>query len=116
MPDDPEPDPSITDAVQHIEASAGSRMTEADIQAAILDLMSDGNVWANAQLKSAIAAKLPLSAADRSRSVSRPNEERWEELVNNALTQTGRSNSLYAKGMVVNIGRGMHRLNYRRLP
>jgi very-short-patch-repair endonuclease len=109
---EPEPEPAVKPE-QKNDAPPGSRMTETDIQAAILHLMSDGQVWTNAELKSAIDARLPLSAADRSKSPSRPNEEKWEELVNNALTQTGRSNSLYAKGLVVNVGRGMHRLRER---
>lgn len=99
------------ESVQQAEVDTESRMTESDMQLAIVELMNDGAVWTNAQLKAAIAQRLPLSSADRSKSASRPNEERWEELVNNALAQIGRSNSLYAKGIVVNIGRGMHRLN-----
>jgi very-short-patch-repair endonuclease len=86
------------------------RTTEADIQAIILRLMSDGHVWTNAALKASIPSKIALTAGDRSPSPTRPNEEKWEELVNNALTQTGRSNSLYAQGLIKNLGRGSHRL------
>lgn len=86
------------------------RITEAVVQAAILDEMSDGKVWTNAALKRALSEKLDLSLADRQRSTTRPNEEKWEELVNNALTRRGRSNSLYAKGLVENVGLGQHRL------
>lgn len=85
------------------------RTTEAQIQEAILQLMSDGQTWTNAELKRGIPEILELSAGDRQRSPSRPREEKWEELVNNALTRTGRSNSLYARGLVVNVGIGQHR-------
>lgn len=85
------------------------RTTEAQIQEAILQLMSDGQIWTNAQLKHQIPGLLPLYPGDRQRSPSRPREEKWEELVNNALTRTGRSNSLYARGLVVNVGVGQHR-------
>ena len=102
--------------VPRAETDPDSRMTEADMQSAIVELMKDGSVWTNAQLKAAIAQRLPLSSADRSQSASRPNEERWQELANNALAQIGRSNSLYAKGIVMNVGRGMHRLTERPIP
>lgn len=85
------------------------RTTEAQIQDAILQLMSDGQTWSNAELKRRIPDLLTLSSGDRQRSPSRPREEKWEELVNNALTQNGRSNSLYARGLVVNVGLGLHR-------
>lgn len=85
------------------------RTTEAQIQEAILQLMSDGQTWSNAELKRRIPELLTLSLGDRQRSPSRPREEKWEELVNNALTRIGRSNSLYARGLVVNVGLGLHR-------
>jgi len=87
-----------------------SRVTETDVQAAILKLLGNGEVWTNADLKKALSDILDLTPADRARSASRPNEEKWEELVNNAMTRTGRSNSLYAKHLVTNVGFGRHRL------
>lgn len=89
--------------------SETTRTTESQIQEAILKLMSDGQIWTNAQLKQRIPELLVLTIGDRKRSPSRPREEKWEELVNNALTRTGRSNSLYARGLVVNVGVGQHR-------
>jgi very-short-patch-repair endonuclease len=85
------------------------RTTETQIQTVILQLMSDGQVWTNAQLKRRIPELLVLTQGDRQRSPSRPREEKWEELVNNALTRTGRGNSLYARGLVENVGVGQHR-------
>ena len=93
----------------------GSRTGEAQIQAAILQLMSDGKVWTNAELKRQIPSLVRLSAGDRQRSLSRPKEEKWVELVNNALTRSGRSNSLYARGLVLNVGVGQHRLADRQI-
>lgn len=90
-------------------STKGSRTSEAQIQEAILQLMSDGQIWTNAELKHRIPGLLTLSVGDRQRSPSRPREQKWEELVNNALTRTGRSNSLYARGLVVNVGVGQHR-------
>jgi very-short-patch-repair endonuclease len=84
------------------------RTTEREVQAAILTLMEDGKPWSNAALKQALPSILHLTPADRERSPSRPNEEKWEELVNNALTRQGRSNSLYARGMVTKVGFGLH--------
>jgi hypothetical protein len=82
-------------------------------QAAILQLLGNGEVWTNADLKRALSHILPLTEADRQQSASRPKEEKWEELVNNALTQSGRSNSLYARGLVSKAGFGRHRLAER---
>ena len=70
---------------------------------------SDGKPWTNGQLKSALKANLPLSPADRERANHRPNEEKWEELVNNALSPS-RGNSLYGKDLIENVDRGVHRL------
>jgi hypothetical protein len=102
------------DAAFAEQPGRGGRTGEEQIQAAILHLMSDGEVWMNAELKRAIPTLVALSVGDRQRSPSRPREEKWEELVNNALTQTGRSNSLYAQGLVVNVGFGRHRLSNQR--
>lgn len=92
------------------QASVGARATEIQIQAAILQLMADGKVWTNADFKQEIPKLVALSDGDREPSRTRPWEQKWEALVNNALTQSGRSNSLYAKGLVVNVGNGRHRL------
>jgi hypothetical protein len=86
-----------------------SRVTEAQVQSAIVALMSDGRIWSNGELKKALADVLPLSAADREPAAFRPNEEKWEELVNNALSPS-RGNSLHAKQVVKSAGRGLHLL------
>lgn len=85
------------------------RVTEPQVQEAILSLMSDGRTWSNAELKHALPERLPLSSADRERAAFRPNEEKWEELVNNALSPS-RGNSLPARGLVVSRGRGLHQI------
>lgn len=86
-----------------------SRVTEGEVQTEILRLMSDGKPWTNSELKGALKSILPLSPADSERASHRPNEEKWEELVNNALS-AARGNSLYGKGLIENMGRGIHRL------
>src|SRR3546814_17018172 len=83
--------------------------TEAQIQEAILQLMSDGQIWTNAELKQRIPGLVVRSAGDRQRSPSRPREEKWEELVNNALPRAGSNNSLPASGLLVPEGVGHHR-------
>ena len=59
----------------------GTCSGEDQTQAAILQLVSDGATWTNADLKRAIPSIISLSAGDRQRSPSRPREEKWEELV-----------------------------------
>lgn len=88
------------------------RVTERQVQEAILQLMSDGRIWSNAELKEALPAMLPLSGSDRQPSNSRPGEEKWEELVNNALSPA-RGNSLQSRGLVSSAGRGLHVLGGR---
>lgn len=100
-----EPEPEIATA----QLTISSRVTESEVQQAILKLLADGKPWTNGQLKSALKANLPLSPADRERANHRPNEEKWEELVNNALSPS-RGNSLYGKDLIENVDRGVHRL------
>ncbi len=84
-----------------------SRVTENDVQIAILNLMKNRGQWTNAELKRQLRTILPLSPADMAQANFRPNEEKWEELVNNALSQS-RSNSLHSKGLVKSHSRGRH--------
>jgi very-short-patch-repair endonuclease len=91
------------------------RVTEAQVQTAIVSLMSDGRIWSNADLKKALVGILPLAEADRQPAAFRPGEEKWEELVNNALSPA-RGNSLHAKQVVKSAGRGLHVLANIELP
>ena len=84
---------------------------EIEFQHAILEVLLDGAVWSNADLKQRIGKKLPLTEADRGVG-ERTNEFLWENRVNNALGQA-RGNSLYAKGFVENCGLGLHRITER---
>lgn len=95
--------------VASAQSVISSRLTESEVQQEILNLLADGNPWTNGELKSALKAILPLSPADCERANHRPNEEKWEELVNNALSPS-RGNSLYGKGLIENVDRGVHRL------
>lgn len=101
------------EAAQHSPAEDedrnSTRVTEGQVQAEILQLMSDGQVWSNAQLKRTLPDHLPLSPADRETAAFRPHEEKWEELVNNALSPS-RGNSLHSRGLVESRGRGLHQL------
>lgn len=87
--------------------SPSQRATESQVQAAIMDLMSDNRVWSNGDLKKALGSVLQLSDGDREPAKFRPGEEKWEELVNNALSPS-RGNSLHSKGLVKSAGRGLH--------
>ena len=91
------------------EEQGSARVTEAQVQEQILQLMSDGQVWSNSQLKEALPDHLPLSSADRAPAAFRPHEEKWEELVDNALSPS-RSNSLHSRGLVESRGSGLHQL------
>ena len=88
-----------------------NKTEELDIQHAILELMLDGRVWSNADLKQRLKAILPLTPADRAVG-ARTNEALWENRVNNSLAPA-RASSLYAKGHVENCGHGFHRITER---
>lgn len=88
---------------------SGSRIAEPQVQGAILRLLAGGQIWTNANIKHELGKTLPLSKADRATANFRPNEEKWYELVNNALSPS-RSSSLVAQGYVETIKRGHHRL------
>lgn len=92
---------------KHSQSDAVTRVTESNVQREIRQLLSDGRAWTNADLKRALADILPLSSADRAPANFWPGEEKWEELVNNALSPS-RSNSLHSKGLVQSAGRGLH--------
>ena len=85
------------------------RVTEKQVQKAIVILMADGKTYTNAQLKQRLKDVLPLSGLDIARANHRPNEEKWEELVNNALSPS-RNSSLISKGFVQTVSRGHHKL------
>ena len=72
-----------------------TRVSESVVQREIMHLLHDGRPWSNAEIKRALSATLALSPADRVQAKFRPNEEKWEELVNNALS-AARGNSLHA--------------------
>jgi hypothetical protein len=93
---------------------AGSTLEtdELSIQVAILEVMRDGGIWTNGELKKRLAAALPWAPSERAASPTRPNEHVWENRINNALAPA-RSSSLYAKGQVENAGRGCHRITAR---
>lgn len=85
------------------------RISEIDVQIAILEMMQDGRVWTNEDLKKAIRPKFQLTPEDKI--VKTRGEPVWMQLVNNALTQSPkRPKSLYAKGHVENCGHGAHRI------
>lgn len=86
------------------------RTEEREFQYMMLRLMEDGKIWTNAKLKAAIGQELELSAGDRSRALERPNEAKYEQLINNALAPA-RKSSLYGKGALTNMGHGEHRIN-----
>ena len=83
--------------------------SEIYIQHAILDLMKDGKVWTNAELKTKLSKSLPLTPADRAVG-ARKSEAVWENRVNNALGRA-RKSSLYGKGYVENYGHGQHKIS-----
>ena len=100
-----------SDGERNVAAGSTHETDELTIQQAILELMKDGRVWTNAELKKRLANALPWTPEELTASPKRPNEQVWENRVNNALSQTpGRPRSLYGKGHVQNVGRGQHRI------
>ena len=87
---------------------------ELEIQHALLELMKDGKIWSNSDLKTKLRTALQWSSKDLERAPNRPNEYRWENRVNNALSPA-RGSSLYAKGQVENAGHGLHHITLRGL-
>jgi Mrr N-terminal domain len=85
---------------------------EQEIQFAILELMKDGKIWSNADMKQRLRSQLAWSDHDKEGSPTR-NEFRWENRVNNALSPS-RKSSLYGRGHVVNAGHGLHQITENR--
>jgi hypothetical protein len=83
---------------------------EMEIGHTILELMKDGRVWSNADLKGRLKPLLPWSDYDKERAPKRPHEFRWENRVNNALRQKSIRSSLYGQGYVKNVGHGLHQI------
>lgn len=88
---------------------ADARVGEPQVRTEILRLLSNDLILTNAQIKSRLRNVLPLSPDDKTRANHRPNEEKWEEIVNNALSPS-RPNSLTAMGYVETPKRGHHRI------
>lgn len=87
----------------------GDRVDERTVQFSILEIMRDGRIWTNEDLRKRLSKELPLTPEDKI--VKTRGYPVWMQLVNNALTQSPkRPNSLYAKGHVENCGRGAHRI------
>jgi Mrr N-terminal domain len=82
---------------------------ELEIQFAVLELIKDGKIWSNADLKQRLKSQLAWSGYDKERSPTRENEFRWENRVNNALRQ-GIKSSLYGKGHVKSVDHGLHQI------
>lgn len=95
---------------------AGSTLLtdEMAIQHAILNLMKDGRVWTNGELKRRLAHALPWTKHELGRPKDRESEYRWENRINNALSPS-RSSSLYGKGFVENVEHGRHRITAKGL-
>ena len=90
---------------------ANERVSEPQIRVEILRLMSDGKIWTNAELKKRLRSILPLSADDKARANERHCEEKWEELVNNALAPSrGKSLTHTAQGYVKTDRIGEHEI------
>lgn len=95
------------DESDHQSGELERRTTESEIQLAIIYLMTDGTEWTNGELKRVLDESFPLTAGDRMQAAHRPKEQKWEELVNNALSPS-RSNSLPSKALVQTVSRGRH--------
>ncbi|MGF7147526.1 very-short-patch-repair endonuclease [Sphingomonas zeicaulis] len=95
------------DEGDHPSDAPEHRTTESEIQLAILYVMTDGAEWTNGELKRVLDESFPLTAGDRMQAAHRPNERKWEELVDNALSPS-RGNSLTSRALVRTVSRGHH--------
>jgi hypothetical protein len=86
-----------------------SRITEAEIAVAVLQILATRpNGEANfAVLKHEIPNHVTLSADDQARSVTRPNEEMWEQQVRNITSHHESPGNIICEGYAERIDGGL---------
>jgi restriction endonuclease Mrr len=90
----------------------GARTGEAEIAEAvlrILDGMPNGEATI-AQLKKRIPTEISLTPGDRQQSVTRRNEELWEQLVRNIVSHKNSEGNIVAEGLANTPSRGKLRI------
>src|SRR5690554_3523386 len=91
---------------------ANGRSSEADISEAVLKILAgrpNGEATIG-YLKKQIPSVLTLTAGDRQQSVTRPNEELWEQLVRNIVSHKTTEGNYIAEGYLAAPSRGRLRI------
>lgn len=91
---------------------AGARTTEVEISEAVLQILAgrpNGEATL-AHIKSQIPSFVSLTAGDREQSVTRPNEELWEQLVRNIVSHKAIEGNYIAQGYLNAPSRGKLRI------
>ena len=57
-----------------------------------------------------VPSHMKLTVRDQLQSVTRPNEEMWEQRVRNLKSHSGTPGNVIAEGFVLSLGRGRYRL------
>ncbi len=91
---------------------ANGRSTETDIAEAVLQILAGrpGGEATIAYLKNRIPSVITLTAGDREQSLTRPNEELWEQLVRNIVSHKAAEGNYVAKGYLTAPSRGRLRI------
>lgn len=91
---------------------ASGRTTEVEISEAVLRILA-GRVNGEATIayiKGQIPSLIVLTAGDREQSVTRPNEELWEQLVRNIVSHKATEGNYIAEGYLTAPSRGRLRI------
>ena len=86
-----------------------SRLREKEARLLVLKVASKQNdLTADMQtIRDGVAKLYPLSRADRQRSLTRPAEELWQQILRNVVSHRGGQRSIFAKGLAAKIGNGI---------
>ncbi len=89
----------------YIELKRNARKSESHMRDLIIKLMMNGHTWTNEALRKHIKRMTELSPADNQRANPDSDNQKWEGIVNNAL-----SGSLFKQGFVERVARGNYRI------
>jgi len=86
-----------------------SRLSEAEARELVLKVASQARnlTVTMEQLRDGVQAMYPLSKADRVRSVTRPAEQLWQQILRNVVSHRGGNRSIFANGLAEKIGNGI---------
>ncbi|HEY7809874.1 MAG TPA: hypothetical protein VIA98_05800 [Allosphingosinicella sp.] len=59
------------------------------------------------EIRSGVSSFYPLSKADRVRSLTRPAEQLWQQILRNVVSHRGGANSIFVRGLAEKLGNGI---------